>query len=192
MSVAGLGFTAWLLGLVLAGSIVLGIAPRLATLPGFFQQVVAVLSARLWLLAVLPAFAYALARAIDLKPMSTAVGAGLSGELFDLLFGVAQGGLGALVANVSTVLVRLATLGVGIALTWWAVTRARGAAARAQARALERARESANQYQAFADEAARLAALQEGRSAVAGESAGESAASKGAAPEGEPPAGGGG
>lgn len=75
------------------------------------------LAARTWLWAILPSVGYLMGRIGLASPLSFAVTASLSGEVFELLVATAVGGLDSVFQSALDVVLRLATLMLGIALT---------------------------------------------------------------------------
>lgn len=169
--VVGLGFGSAVLGAILVSPVTSRLdqptGSLLLSLLGYAALT------RLWVWLVLPVLSYGFARILPLDPMGTAVGAGLTGELFWLMLDLVSGGLEGMLANWPLLVVNAFTLALGIFLTRFAVRRGRLGAERAQQRASTVAAQQKEQYAEFAREAERLAALHEAREARASGSGGD-------------------
>ena len=100
--------------------------------PGAFTRWLAFVVLRLWVLMLLPAACYGLARVIALAPWPTAAGAALTGDLFFLVIQLLGTGWSGVVGNGAMALARVLTLGGGIALSAFAIRLGRGHAERAK------------------------------------------------------------
>jgi hypothetical protein len=134
--VVGLGFLSLVIGSVLTVSLTVRLSERVETLPfDSVRLLVVVLLENLWVLGVLPLLCYGISRVIELKPLPTALGAALSGELFVLaLYFVRDGFEGFWSAWLYTALRVIAFL-AGVLLTYRAVTLGRAAAAQGASKA---------------------------------------------------------
>ncbi len=184
----GLGFMSLMLGAFVSSSLAMRLSQRLYELPGSaLRLLVGVVLEELWVLAALPLLAYGASRAVELRPLSTALGAALSGQAFVLALDFAREGslwpTGGWRVNV----LRAVAFGSGVFFTYRAVVLARAAselrasAARAQAEAKK------SEYDAFLRDAEaageRTAQREAERAAVAASSqAGASAPVVEAAP----------
>ncbi|HSP80044.1 MAG TPA: hypothetical protein VLQ93_16055, partial [Myxococcaceae bacterium] len=71
----GLGFLALVVGSMLSVALTLRLSVRVQALPFWFLRfVIAVVLENLWVLVLLPVLCYGAARAIALRPLSTALG----------------------------------------------------------------------------------------------------------------------
>ena len=157
---AGLGFAALVLGSLVALWLERALAPALAAWSSQgAARVLALALSRLWVLLALPLLTYVIATVVALRPLFTAVGAALCGELFLLGLHTASGGS----LSGSAALAHLLSLGLGIFLTQQG---ARVALRRAEAREASSVSEAAAQKAAYdtfaAAEAARLAKRERG------------------------------
>lgn len=154
----GLGFAAIVIGTIFSGSLMMRLAPRLAAIDSDVVSLISVVFIRrLWILVALPVLAYGFARIIDLKPVQTAVGAAMTGELFQLAIDLITGGNTTMLDHVTRVVT--AVLGVGI--TMFAVKSARSYEAQRSAAAQKAAQSKKSEYEEFTKEAERLAALRD-------------------------------
>jgi hypothetical protein len=154
----GFGFIAYVGGSIFAASLMIRIASRMESGPGFFT--LAVIDG-LWVLLALPLLAHLAARFMPLKPWRTAgVGAG-TGALFQLaLQYVSMGGDG-IIGDVPRLIARLVSLAAGIAITAWAVKAGRTAAEAADAKAKIEAEKKKTQYDEFVKAAESMAERRE-------------------------------
>ena len=168
MLTGGLGFfslatgsfiTAWLID-------VLGLVPADGSVPvhsPLLRTLLPLVMPRLWLVLVLPAAAWVVSHVVRLRPLGSAIGAVLTGELFiwasEMVFAGATGGKGAL-----EWVARIVGIAVGVLLTRQAIIHARAGVDRGQTRAKARAQASSASYAEFAAEAERIAALHETKS----------------------------
>jgi hypothetical protein len=161
--VVGIGFLAWVAGGILASGLKMRLEPRLEAVGPWLAYLIESVISRLWILVVLPAVAWVAARILPLKPLSTALGAAVTGELFGLmLLFVSQGWVG-LYGGWGSLALRIGTLALGILFTLRAVRAGRAAAQRAQEAAAKIAEAKKKEYAEFAAEAERLAARSEAK-----------------------------
>ncbi len=159
--VVGLGFLAWMAGGILASGLKIRLEPRLEAMGPWAAYLVESLNARLWILAVLPAVAWVAARILALKPLSTAFGAAITGELFGLVLLFVSQGWSELYEGYGPLALRVGTLALGILVSLRAIRAGRAAAQRAQEAAAKIAEAKKQEYAQFAAEAERLAARSE-------------------------------
>lgn len=159
--VVGIGFLAWVAGEILASGLMMRLGPRLEAMGPWAAYLVVSLIARLWVLAVLPAIAWVAARVLALKPLSTALGAAITGELFGLALIFVSQGWDGLYEGYGPLALHAGTLALGILLTMRAIRAGRTAAHRAQEAAAKIAEEKKKEYAEFAAEAERIAARSE-------------------------------
>jgi hypothetical protein len=178
--VVGLGFLSQIIGPVVTVALAQRLTHRIQDLPGVLQLAIGLPLQNLWALAVLPLLCYGAARILDLKPLSTAVGAVLSGEVFILALNFAWGGLDGLWPGLGAVALQLSMLAVGVFFSYRAVLRGRADAAKASAKAQAQAEARKGEYQEFLREAERgaekTAQREAERAASAGGVAGEASA----------------
>jgi hypothetical protein len=179
--IVGLGFLSQIIGPLFTVALSQRLSQRMQDLPQLLQLLIGIPLQNLWAIAVLPLLCYGAARILELKPLSTAVGAVLSGEVFLLALSFAWGGLEGMVPGVGAVALQLSILAVGVFLSYRAVLKGRADAARGAAKAQAQAEARKNEYQEFLREAERAAEKTAQREAERAASAG------GAAPDGGPP-----
>ncbi len=158
--VVGLGFLSVVVGVLLSTKLFLWLA-SLGDAPVVVRVLLNGALSTLWAWAVLPAFAYGFGRVIDLRPVPTAAGAVATGFLF--LFGVQLVGSGPESFRQEWVLSALRVLFIagGGALTARCVRAARAAAVKGEEAATAEATRIKSQYDAFAQEAQRVAERRE-------------------------------
>lgn len=188
--IVGIGFVALILGSVTTAALSAKIVPRLDGLEsGWARWVISLLIAGVWAYAVLPLLCYGAARILELRPLSTAVGAGVTGELFSLGIFFVTGALGSDEEPLRLLVPRFGVLAVGIALSAWAVRRGRADAEDTERAARAAAAQKKDEYAEFTREAERIAARHEaGPAAPSGEAAaapGEASAASGSAAPGD-------
>lgn len=153
----GLGTVSFVLGSLLAGGLVSRLADRLPPIENEGPAwVVGWLLQRLWLVAVLPIFAYLVGRFSGLSLRAFTLTAGLAGETFGLLLVTAIDGFEVLATVPSEVVARVVTLFAGL----WVVHRV-GVAGREEA-ALDQAEALAAAEQRKAEYAEYLAKAEAG------------------------------
>lgn len=154
--IVGLGFLSLVLGSVLTVSLTLRLSERVQALQvDSLRALIAVVLENLWLLGVLPLMSYGAARILELKPLSTALGAAFSGQLFVLALSFVRDGFDGLWAGGFYTSLRLIAFVAGVFLTHWAVTRARAAVAQGAAKAQVQAEARKVEYMQFLQEAER-------------------------------------
>jgi signal transduction histidine kinase len=153
----GLGFLALVSGSLLGVALTLRLSVRVQALPFWFLRfVIAVVLENLWVLVLLPVLCYGAARVIELRPLSTALGAALFGELFVLSLDFVRDGAGPWLEDGGLSLgAELGALAVGVALSHRAVTRGRAEAHQRQSLAQAKAASRKDEYDAFLREAER-------------------------------------
>jgi hypothetical protein len=152
--IVGLGFLSLVLGSVLTVSLTLRLSERVQALQvESLRTLIAIVLENLWLLAVLPLMAYGAARILELKPLSTAVGAASSGQLFVLALSFVRDGFEGLWAGGFYTALRVLAFAGGVVLTHQAVRRARAAAAQGAAKAQVQAEARKAEYMQFLQEA---------------------------------------
>jgi hypothetical protein len=174
----GLGFIALVVGNLFTGTFVFRLAARIQDLPLALQLPIKIAVENLWLLGILPLLCYGAARVLELKPLSTALGAALTGVLFSNLIIFVSSGLDGLWSGWRVLLLEVAALAGGVLLTLRAVAKGRAAAARSQAQAQAQAEARKVEYLEFLHEAERAGEKTAQREA---ERASEAAAVGGAA-----------
>ena len=99
---------------------------------------------RLWLIAVLPLFGYAMGRFTEVKPSRFALTAGIAGEVFSVLLVTAINGLDYLVDDTAGLVARGVTLFLGMVITVRAVMlgRADGEIAQVEANVIAQKRKA--------------------------------------------------
>ena len=153
----GLGFLALILGSVLSVALAQRLMGRVQALPfDGLRFAIGLGVQKLWVLAVLPALCYGAARVIELRPLSTALGAALSGQLFVLALEFIQDGVDGWVERGWWVTgLEWAVFAAGVVLSHRAVARGRAAAQKQQAQAQQRASVRKDEYAEFLREAER-------------------------------------
>jgi len=203
----GLGFLSLTLGMWVSSSLAMRLNQRLQELPGnALRMLVGILLEELWVLAALPLLCYGAARIVELRPLSTALGGALSGQMFVLAIDFARSGSlwpsGGWRVNV----LRAVAFGSGIYLGYRAVLLARAASEQRAAEARAQAEAKKSEYDVFlreaeaagertaqreAERAAAAAAAQAGASAEVvslAPATSTSGSEPGMPPEGETPA----
>jgi hypothetical protein len=149
----GLGFIALVIGSVFTGSFTLRVYERAQELPYVLYVLLAVVLSNLWLLGVLPLLAYGAARVLELRPMSTAVGAAFTGQFFVLAVQTASGGTEALWSGWLPFAMQVAAFVGGVLLTYRSVLQGRAAAAKGVAQVQAKAEARKSEYEEFLREA---------------------------------------
>lgn len=173
--IVGLGFLSQIIGPLITVALTQRLAQRIQDLPEILQLLIGIPLQNLWAIAVLPLLCYGAARIIDLKPLSTAVGAVVSGELFVLALNFAWSGIEGALPGAAAVALQISILAVGVFFSYRAVLRGRAEAAKGAAKAQAEAEARKSEYQEFLREAERAAEKTAQREA-------ERAASAGSAP----------
>lgn len=154
--VAGLGFFSLVLGAVLTGSLSVRLISRIqAVETDALRLLIGTLLENLWVLGVLPLVGYGAARLLELKPLSTALGAACAGESFVLALDFVRDGFDGLVGDWPHTLLRILMFTAGVLLTYRAVSRGRAAAEEAAAKAQAQAEARKGEYQEFLRQAER-------------------------------------
>ncbi|CAM3417393.1 hypothetical protein [Corallococcus soli] len=183
--IVGLGFLSLVLGTMLGVSLMIRLRDPLGALPSdVLRLFVAVVLQNLWILAVLPALCYAVARVVALRPWSTALGAAMTGGVFVVALGFVSDGTDMLTHGWGLAsALRLATFVGGILLSVWGIRAARTAAERGSSAAQVKAVERQSEYDEFLKAAEAGGARLEQRDQAASTAAAPSTAP--AAPEGQ-------
>lgn len=161
--VIGLGFAALVLGAMIQAAIVVRVMERLEDSHVAVMLLVHALVSRLWVYAVLPLICYGAARIIPLRPLSTALGAAVVGELFYVALDFVTGALSFNREFLIQAAIRIVTLAAGVAISVHAIRRGRAEAEAGQQKVRAAAEAKKEQYAEFAREAERVAALNEER-----------------------------
>ncbi len=118
----GLGVVAFILGSIFSIGASARIGERIGPIESEWGALVfRWVFERLWLLAVLPVFGYAMGRFTEVTPSRFALTAGISGEVFSVLLVTAINGLDYLLDDTGALIARGGTLFVGMMLTARAV-----------------------------------------------------------------------
>jgi hypothetical protein len=159
---AGMGFLGLVAGSMLTAALLSRLNDRLEGEPGFAMQLVlALVLPNLWALAVLPGLAWLTLRFLDLNAVTFAWVSSTTAFVFRTSLDFVTGGVEAVADNPIYVAVRLATLGVGITLTWLAGRRGQAYAQLQAAAAAKQAEKAKDQYSQFAEQAKALAERRE-------------------------------
>jgi hypothetical protein len=177
--IVGLGFLSQIIGPLFTVALAQRLSQRMQDLPEILQLIIGIPLQNLWAIAVLPLLCYGAARIIELKPLSTAVGAVLSGELFILALNFAWGGLEGILPGVGAVALQVLILAAGVLLSYRAVLKGRADAAKGAAKAQAEAEARKSEYQEFLREAERGAEKTAQREAERAASAGGTAPDSG-------------
>lgn len=157
--IVGIGFLSLVVGSITTAALIAKIAPRIEGLEsGWTQFAVWTLVKGVWAYAVLPLFCYGAARVVDLKPWPTAIGAAITGELFMLAIFFVTGDLSTGESALRLLLPRIFLLATGIALSAFAVRRARADSIGQEEKAKAAAVAKKDEYAEFTREAERIAA----------------------------------
>ncbi|SET62595.1 hypothetical protein [Stigmatella erecta] len=152
--ILGLGFLSLMAGSMVSVSLAYRLSTRVEDLPGELPRLlIGIVLQNLWVLAALPLLAYGAARILELKPLSTALGAALSGEFFVLSLDFVRDGLEGLWDGWVGAALRLLAFALGVFLSYRAVVSGRAASARAAAAAQARAEARKAEYAEFLREA---------------------------------------
>jgi hypothetical protein len=151
----GLGFLAQVIGAVLSVSLSYRLTQRVQDLPEGLRLLIGVPLQNLWVLVVLPLLCYGAARIIELKPLSTAVGGVISGQVFIMALNFAWGGLEGVFPGLAIFALQVSALAAGVLLSYRAVLKGRAAAAQGAAKAQAQAEARKVEYQEFLREAER-------------------------------------
>jgi len=179
----GLGFLALILGSIVSVALSQRLIGRVQALPfGYARFAIGLGVQNLWVLVVLPVLCYGAARILELRPLSTALGAALTGEFFLIALQFVQDGIDGWVERGWVILsMEGAVFALGVWFAHRAIQWGRGDAARQAEQARQRATSRKDVYAEFLREAER-----------AGEKSAQRDAQKtevpGGAPETPPPA----
>lgn len=187
--IVGLGFAALMLGSFTSGALAIRLNQRFAELPtGALRLLVGILMEDLWVLAALPLLAYGAARIMELRPLSTALGAALAGEVFVLALQFVREGSLLSEAGWRVDVLRGVAFVVGVILSHRAVTQGRAAAEKVAEAARSQAEAKKSEYDDFLRQAElegeRAAQREAARAAAASENAQSPAAPAQAPAEG--------
>jgi hypothetical protein len=155
--IVGLGFLALVIGSVLSVGLTLRLIGRVEALPFELLRILIALAVeKLWVLAVLPLLCYGAARAIELRPWSTALGAAFTGQLFVLALDFVRDGVDGWVERgwVLT-LMEWAVFAVGVVLSQRALVRGRAQAGKQAEQVQQQASARQDEYAEFLREAER-------------------------------------
>ncbi|EPX62410.1 hypothetical protein D187_008598 [Cystobacter fuscus DSM 2262] len=153
----GLGFLGLILGSIVSVALSQRLLGRVQALPfGYVRFAIGLGVQNLWVLVVLPVLCYGAARILELRPLSTALGAALTGELFLVALQFVQEGLDGWVERGWVILsMEAAVFALGVWLTHRAIQRGRHDAALQAERAQQRAAGRKDEYAEFLREAER-------------------------------------
>ncbi|XXF80293.1 hypothetical protein P2318_11215 [Myxococcaceae bacterium GXIMD 01537] len=181
--ILGLGFFALMLGSVLSGSLVMRLSHRLQALPGnALRTLVGVVLEELWVLLALPLLCYAAARVVELNPLSTGLGAALSGQTFVVALQFVRDGEPWASGGWRVDLLRFVAFAVGIALSVRAVKQARAANQQREDSTRAQAAGRKEEYDAFLRDAERAGERTAQREAQAAAASAPAPAPEAAAP----------
>lgn len=162
----GFGFAAYVLGAIFSSFLLIRLQERVEVLGDAPRAVVASLVEHFWILVAWPVVAHGLTRVFPLRPWLLAlVGAG-TGEAFNLGIAIASRGVDDAFAQGLQLWLHVGLMGAGIALTVWAATRGRAAAARAELSAQQKAEAKKGEYDEFVRAAEAIAARTESKDAA--------------------------
>ena len=153
----GLGFIALVVGSVFTGSFTHRVIERAQDLPYFFYVLLAVVLANLWVLGVLPLLCYGAARVLELRPMSTALGAAFTGQFFVMAVQTASSGVEGLWTGWLPFSMQVAAFFGGVLLSYRSVLQGRAAAAKGAEQVKAQAESRKSEYDEFLREAERAA-----------------------------------
>ncbi len=154
--IVGLGFLALVVGSVLSVSLSVRLLARVQALEvEALRILIVLLLENLWVLGVLPLVCYGAARILELRPLTTSLGAALSGELFILALDFVREGVDGLWQGWMATSLRLTAFSVGVLLSYRAGVRGRAAAEAGAARTRAQAEARKGEYMEFLREAER-------------------------------------
>jgi hypothetical protein len=180
--IVGIGVLAVIIGAVVAPVLLLRLVPLMSR-PSAGWLVLFTVMGQLWVWAVMPLLLYATARVVEVRPWSAPVGAAATGMFFVLALGYITGGLESLTGEHPARLATLLLTAVGgVFLGRLAIVSARAAVDRRQREAQAAAEARKGEYDQFAREAERLAALHSPPDPVKPREAAEPPASPGEPP----------
>lgn len=189
--IVGLGFLSLVAGSMVSVALAFRLSTRIQDIPWELPQLLlGVTIQNLWVLGALPLMCYAAARILELKPLSTALGAAGSGQFFVLSLDFIRDGLAGMWNGWLISLLNVAAFSGGVFLSHRAVAKARAAATQAAAKAQAQAEARKVEYLEFLREAERggeKTAQREAQQAPVAASVGSAAVAM-APPEGGAPA----
>ncbi|MFT3708329.1 MAG: hypothetical protein QM817_11810 [Archangium sp.] len=146
----GLGFASFIIGSIFAAGATTRIFDRIGTIENdTIDFVVRLVLERLWIFLFVPACGWTIGRFTEIVPSRFAMTAGFSGEIVSLLLITGMNGLDFVLDSPRSVIARVVTLFLGMALTAAAVNAGRRANAAAQQRGLAEAAKRKDEYAAF-------------------------------------------
>lgn len=184
----GLGFISLVIGSVFTGSFTHRVVERAQDLPYLLYALLAVVLSNLWVLGVLPLICYGAARVLELRAMSTALGAAFTGQFFVMAVQTASGGVEGLWGGWVPFTMQVAAFFGGVLLSYRAVLQGRAAAVKGAQKVKAQAESRKSEYDEFLREAERAAEktaqreAERAAAAAAGPAATEAPAPPSAAP----------
>ena len=153
--IVGLGFFSLIVGKAFIGSLLGRLVMRVADLPLPLQEPAVVILSNFWLLGVLPVLCYGAALVLELKPLSTALGAASTGALFLAAIFTASQGVDGIWGGPSVALLQVAAFAGGVLLSYRSVLAGRAAANQRAQKAQAQAEARKSEYTDFLREAER-------------------------------------
>lgn len=148
--IVGLGFLSLTFGMMVSSSLAMRLSQRLYELPSnALRLLVGVVLEELWVIAALPLFCYGAARIVELRPLSTAIGGALSGQVFVVALDFVREGSLWPTAGWRVNVLRAVAFGSGMFLSYRAVVSARAAAEQLASEAQAQAQAKKSEYDAF-------------------------------------------
>lgn len=161
--IIGMGFVAYVLGAILTAQLSLRIHLGLER-GGLAIAILGTVLTQLWAVLVLPPLLYGVARIIEIRPWTSAIGGVATGTVFQLsIILISRGFEGITGEHPARLVTLLATIALGAWLSAFAIRRGRDASRRADDQARKAAEARKDEYAEFAREAERLAARTESR-----------------------------
>ncbi len=157
----GFGFLAFVAGSVLASSLGNRLVPRLEGSGELVGMVAWFFIQGLWVMLVLPGFAYITARFLELRPWPTAIVGASTGMTFQVALQYVSVGAEGMAGEPTRQLLRLLAAATGVVLTAIAVKRGRELARIAEEQAKVEAEKKKHQYDEFVKQAEALAERRE-------------------------------
>ncbi|WP_224249639.1 hypothetical protein [Hyalangium gracile] len=190
--IVGMGFLSLVVGSVLTVSLTVRLSERVQGMQVEpLRVLIAIVLEHLWVLGVLPVMCYGAARILELRPLSTSLGAAFSGQLFVFALSFVRDGFEGLWAGWFYTSLRVIAFSAGVFLSHRAVVRGRAAAAQGAAKAQKQAEERKAEYMEFlkdAERGAEKSAQREAERAAAAASVGGAAVASAPAVESTAPA----
>jgi hypothetical protein len=149
----GVGFIALVIGSVFTSSFTHRVYERAQDLPYFLYVLLVVVLSNLWVLGVLPVLCYGAARVLEIRPMSTALGAAFTGQFFVMAVQTASSGVEGLWGGWLAFSMQVAVFFGGVALSYRSVVQGRAAAAKGAANVQAKAEARKSEYEEFLREA---------------------------------------